>query len=228
MILWDQTLGELLVRGGPVMWPLVACSVIAIALIIDRSLAHLKMRVDYDGLVSGMRGLVEAGSLSDAREFAEDRPNPVCRVAVAYLDGLDLTDEARASIVEREGALALEMAERRLRGLSTIAHVATLMGLLGTVAGLVGAFHQIELNAGQVEPSDLAQGIWEALLTTAFGLSIAIPSLVAFHGFESRSDRMARRMGFMVSYLDQWLGKTTGRVDTGDGSPPVAPTIRED
>ena len=85
-----------------------------------------------------------------------------------------------------------------------MAQVATLLGLLGTVAGLVSAFHQIELNAGQIQPGDLAEGIWAALLTTVFGLTIAIPSLLAFHFFESRIDRIENKMSFVVSYLDQW------------------------
>ena len=87
-----------------------------------------------------------------------------------------------------------------------------LLGLIGTVIGLVAAFLQIELNAGQVQPGDLAEGIWAALLTTVFGLCIAIPTFLILQVFESRVDRMARRMSYVVAYLDQWLGRKTASV----------------
>ncbi len=225
MQLWDHSLADLVLKGGPIMWPLLLCSIVALALILDRAIAHLRMRVDYPKFVRELAARVTGGELDDARELCNSQRGPIAATAGAYLDTVDLDDDARGSVVAREGALALEGAERRLRGLSTIAHLATLLGLLGTVAGLVGAFHQIELAGGQVQPSDLASGIWEALLTTVFGLTIAIPCLAAFHSLESRADQMARRMGFIVSYLDQWLGKHTARAQSEEaqrGSLPAA------
>ena len=97
------------------------------------------------------------------------------------------------------------------------------------MAGLVGAFQAIELAGGQVQAADLASGIWEALLTTVFGLTIAIPCLAAYHGFESVADRMARRMSFVVSYLDQWLGKQTPQDDPSEpAATPMAAGIGQD
>lgn len=207
MLLWGQSLGELLSKGGPVMWPLLGCSVIGLALIADRSLVYLRMHLDYRAFVAALKDRIDAGRLDEAAALCKRTTSPVAVTAGAYLAGLDLDDDARTSVVQREGGLALQAAERRLRALSALAHLATLLGLLGTVAGLVGAFHTIELAGGKVQPSDLASGIWEALLTTVFGLTIAIPCLAAYHGFESAADRMALRMSFVVSYLDQWLGK---------------------
>ncbi len=217
MQVWNHSLAELVLKGGPIMWPLLGCSVVALALILDRSLAHIRMRLDYPKFVGELAARVTTGKLEQARELCSTYRGPVAATAGAYLDTIDLDDDARGSVVAREGALALEGAEQRLRGLSTIAHLATLLGLLGTVAGLVGAFHQIELAGGQVQPSDLAAGIWEALLTTVFGLAIAIPCLAAFHSLESRADQMARRMSFIVSYLDQWLGKHTAQMHSDEG-----------
>jgi biopolymer transport protein ExbB len=86
-----------------------------------------------------------------------------------------------------------------------IAHVAPLLGLLGTVTGLVSAFHQIELKAGQVQPGDLASGIWEALITTVFGLVIAIPCMTAYHVLDHRAGAVALQMQWLAAYLDEWL-----------------------
>ena len=94
-----------------------------------------------------------------------------------------------------------------MRLLATITHLAPFLGLLGTVTGLVSAFHQIELLGGQVQPSDLAGGIWQALITTVFGLVIAIPCMAAYHGFENEADRISRRMQFLVSELNEFFGK---------------------
>src|SRR3989338_4894271 len=95
----------------------------------------------------------------------------------------------------------------RLQALAAITHLAPLLGLLGTVTGLVTAFHQIEILGGTVQPNDLAAGIWEALITTVFGLVIAIPAMAAYHGFESSADQTARRMQFVISELDEFFGK---------------------
>ncbi len=211
MTIWGHSFLELFTKGGPVMWALLACAVTAIALTFERAIAHFQARLNFDAFRNSLERSVKSGDLENAGQTC-DQPSPVATTAAAYLQHLDLDDEARASIVQREGAAALEKVEQRLRGLSTVAHISTLIGLLGTVAGLVGAFHAIELADGQVQSGDLAAGIWAALLTTVFGLTIAIPSYLIFHFFESRADRIARQMSFIVSYLDQWFGKKTERL----------------
>lgn len=220
--LWGHTLKDLFALGGIFMWPLLACSVVAVALVLDRSVAHLRSAMDYRSFVGELRRLVTGGRIAEALDYCGKRRNPVARTAEAYLQHMDRSGEERAAIVEREGSLALEEVEMRQRGLPAVANIATLLGLLGTVEGLVQAFRQIEKAGGQIEPGDLASGIWAALLTTVFGLAVAIPSYVAFHVFESRSDRIVRRMGYIVSYLDQWLHKkTTGHPAPATEHPPV-------
>ena len=93
--------------------------------------------------------------------------------------------------------------------------------LVAAVAGMVVAFAKIHAMAGAAGPSALAGGIWTALLTTVFGLIIAIPSLAAYHWFEGRADRTARDMQYIVSVLDEWYGKTTF-APAGSGEPGFA------
>ena len=81
-----------------------------------------------------------------------------------------------------------------------------MIGLLGTVIGLVDAFQQIELAGGQVQPSDLAAGIWKALLTTVFGLIVALPTLAVYHAFDSRVGSLALQMQWLVAHLNEWTG----------------------
>ena len=134
---WDYSLSDLLEKGGFVMWPLLFCSIAALALAIDRGLVHFRLRLRFRLFVDKLEKLIRSGKLSEALNLCRSSDNPIARTAEAYLSNLRSGDELRSTVVEREGGLALETAEKRLRGLATIAQVSTLIGLLGTVIGLV-------------------------------------------------------------------------------------------
>ena len=208
MILWDQTLLKLFQKGGFTMWPLLLCSILAAAVIVERAIFFQLLRLHYDRFLEELKGLLSKRRYKEAREFCGRRGHPVCRIAAVYLDHLG-NDRLRADVLKREGSYALEKVETRLRVLGALTHIAPLLGLLGTVTGLVGAFHRIELLSGQVQAGDLAAGIWEALITTVFGLVIAIPSMAAYHVFEAAADKVARHMKFIISELDGVFGKET-------------------
>lgn len=203
---WDQSLAELFRKGGFAMWPLLACSVIGFAIIAERGLYFFRLRFNYDRFRRELKQLLGGKKWNEAALLCRKHPHPVPRLVGIYLKNLN-RDDLRDEILKREGSVALENMERRLRGLASVAHLAPLLGLLGTVTGLVTAFHQIELLGGTVQPSDLAAGIWEALITTVFGLVIAIPCMAAYHGFESKADRVARAMQFTISELDEFFGR---------------------
>lgn len=140
--------------------------------------------------------------------------HPVARVAQTYLEQLNRPEKVRQDNVRRTGSVALESVEKNLRILAALAHLAPLVGLLGTVIGMVVAFSQIQSIQGTVKPSDLAGGIWEALLTTVFGLVVAIPCMALYHAFEGHADKIARRMEMAVTSLDDLLSPS---------SPPLSP-----
>lgn len=205
-MIWGQDLLSLFQKGAFAMWPLLFCSILGVAVILERMSYFLRMRFNYDRFRKELTAFLAKGDIQGARKLSRRFSNPVPRLADQYLANLNY-DALRQDILTREGSLAIEKLEARLRVLAAITHIAPLLGLLGTVTGLVGAFHQIELLGGQVQPSDLAGGIWEALLTTVFGLIIAIPCMAAYHGFESAADRIARRMKFIITDLDEYFGK---------------------
>lgn len=156
----------LLVKGGWVMAVLLLLSVLALAVVIERLMAH--GLYGGDGLVAEVRSRGEA----------------------CWDQGVEAMEEAM-DLVANQG---LDAMEARLPLLSAVAQAAPLLGLLGTVTGMIEAFRRIELAGGAVEAGILAGGIWEALLTTAFGLVVAIPALFAQHWFQARLDRVTRRM----------------------------------
>lgn len=192
------------------MWPLLVCSIVGFAIILERTLYFLWLRLDYTRFSQELKELLVKRKMKEALVLCRKHANPIPKIAEQYLKNLN-HDQLRGEILKREGSIALEKVETRLRALAAITHIAPLLGLLGTVTGLVAAFHRIEVLGGQVQPSDLASGIWEALLTTVYGLIIAIPCMAAYHSFESAADRIARRMQFMISELDEFFGKNSAR-----------------
>lgn len=204
-MMWDQSLPQLFEKGGACMWPLLACSILGLAVMLERTAVSLWLGLNFQAFVRRFEPLLRHDQVEEARRQLGAFGSPVAHVTTAYLSHLDRPAGLREEIVAREGSQQVARLERRLSWLAMIAHVAPLLGLLGTVTGLVSAFHQIELRAGQVQPSDLASGIWEALITTVFGLVIAIPCMAAYHFLDHRAGAVALQMQWMTAYLDEWL-----------------------
>ncbi len=206
-----ETLMDYMVKGGSLMWVLLAFSVVGVAVILDRLAVYLSYGFNPDRWLKGILAEIEAGRADKSLAMAKACRHPVARVVEVYLENLARPARVRVDNVKREGALVLEHVEKRLRVLAAISHLAPLVGLLGTVTGMVVAFAQIESIDGAPKPSDLAGGIWEALLTTVFGLVVAIPCMAAYHAFESHADKIARRMELAVTALDDALQPGCGR-----------------
>lgn len=203
-----MTFWDLFQKGGFAMWPLLACSVMALAIIAERFYFHFTTRLDEAAFRRELKRILMAKKRNEALALCQASCHPVPKIAEQYLLNL-LFDAQRTNILKCEGSILLEGVEKNLKGLATIAHLAPLLGLLGTVTGLVSAFHQIEILGGQVQAGNLAGGIWEALITTVFGLVVAIPATAFFHYFENKTDFIARRMQLVISELDRFFGKET-------------------
>ncbi|MCA9409198.1 MAG: MotA/TolQ/ExbB proton channel family protein [Candidatus Omnitrophica bacterium] len=201
---WDYELSALFAKAGLTRWPLLICSIFGLAIILERSIYFLKIRFNLSKFTQKLFEFLNKNQFNNALELTQKSIHPASLIAGIYLNNLQ--NKYRENVLSREGSLAMERVEQRLRGLAVITHVAPLLGLLGTVAGLVAAFHEIELLNGYVQPGNLAGGIWEALLSTVFGLIVAIPCMVAFHLFEAWADQVARYMQAVVSQLDEYFG----------------------
>ena len=181
---------ELLQKGGLFMWPIVLCSVVAVAIAVERWLVFRKLPNSHTKLVAELIDMLRGGHASKAEAHSKKQPGPVAAVLSELLGARDLSSDEREQIVGVAGSRELRRLETRLRGLSAIARVAPLLGLLGTVAGLVAAFMAVGERGGQVDAGVLASGIWQALLTTIAGLVVAIPAMLAGDWFESRVDEV--------------------------------------
>jgi biopolymer transport protein ExbB len=159
---------DLIERGGFLMFPLMVCSILALAIVIERAVALANVR---RATQRRAREFLAAEDPAAARRCINRQPDFLSRMLRASIAGRPPVDPDEPT---RQWG-------RRLPALATIATVAPLLGLLGTVTGMIAAFQVISAAGGTAGPADLAGGIWEALLTTAAGLFVAIPCYVA-HG----------------------------------------------
>ena len=209
MVIWNYSLPDLFAKGGIMMWPLLGCSVLALALTLDRLIVHLRLAMNVPGFVKSLRELLGAGQREKALNLCRHRRHPAAKVAQVYLEHENDGDAERGRHVEREGILALAAAQKYIGDLAVLSKIATLLGLLGTVTGLAATFRELEHIQGAANIATLASGIWEALITTVFGLIIAIPAMAACHYFQNQVSKMARWMGLVVSHLDSALHHST-------------------
>jgi biopolymer transport protein ExbB len=178
---------EIVRAGGPLMWPIILCSVAAVGIVVERLWTLQQQRVMPPGLLQKVWQLVESGQVTDKVIAALQQNSPLGRVLA---EGLASRHRPRPVMMERledTGRHVVHELERFLNTLGTIAAVSPLLGLLGTVTGIIKAFNAI--SAGGVgDPRMLSGGISEALITTAAGLLVAIPSLIAYRYLRGKVD----------------------------------------
>lgn len=179
--------------GGWLMWPILACSVIATAIVFERVLTLRRGRIMPDKLVTQIWQLYRQGQLTDERIEEIRDASPLGRMLAAGLANRNHSREVMKEAIGDAGRHVVAQLGRYLNTLGTIASVAPLLGLLGTVFGMIDIFSVI-MNAGTGNAGLLAGGISKALLTTAAGLSVAIPTLLCHRFLESKVDRIALDM----------------------------------
>lgn len=184
---------ELLKAGGLLMWPLLICSVISLAIILERLWFLQTRRVIPPQLVARVRAWVEAGALDASRLDKLRQGSPLGRILAAGLANRQQDREMMKESIEEVGRHEVHDLERFLNALGTIAAITPLLGLLGTVIGMIKVFEVITA-LGIGDPGVLAEGISEALITTATGLTIAIPSLMFYRYFRGRVEALVVTM----------------------------------
>ena len=184
---------ELVKSGGWLMVPIVLCSVAAMAIIVERLWSLQRERIVPDGLAVRAWEWARAGDLSEDRIQALRAGSPLGRILAAVLASRHLDRELMKEYIEEIGRHVAHELERYLNALGTIAAISPLLGLLGTVIGMIKVFAVITAQ-GVGEPRVLAGGISEALITTAAGLTVAIPSLLFYRILRGRVDAMVMTM----------------------------------
>lgn len=185
------------------MWPLLFCSIMGFAIIADRLWAFSWTYLNFRSFLKQLKHHLKSLDAYQRPHFLKNDFASATFIANIYYDYIDASYEKRSEALKREGMRHLEELGMRLKVLSIIAQIAPLLGLLGTVTGLVASFQKIEMVGVSCQPLDFAGGIWEALITTVVGLSIGIPCLFAYQYFQAKIDRRAHEMTETVSQLDE-------------------------
>jgi len=199
---------NMIVRGGWVMVPILLGSIVALALVIERWWFFWSTRLDTDVFTKEIFSFVHRGELDRALASCDRTTSPVAAVLRSGLEHASETPWEIERVMEREGQRQVEKAEKNLNYLIVIVGVEPLLGFLGTILGLIQAFMSWERYSTSVTVSALAGGIYQAMITTAAGLIVAIPYFVAYHILANRVALTAKHLN---AYGDELLSALQAR-----------------
>lgn len=211
MDLWRMNPWQVFLAGGPIMWPILLCSIFAVGIIIDRFWYLYSIKIDIAAFLEAVFENIRKNRIKAALELCEtNRRSPVANVLRAGILKYDASRDEIKEAMEDASLYEIPKLEKKLSILATIAHISPLLGLLGTVTGMVRCFQTIQMkttSVNPVNPGDLAGGIWEALLTTVAGLVVAIPAFFAYNLLVSNVNNvvltMERAATELVNFLSQ-------------------------
>ena len=185
------------VKGGWVMYLLITLSVYALGIVFFKAYQFYSSGVFNTGFIDRVMQHVKRGELTDSANLLAREPGPtarIMRVSIACILDRQMSMKSRESEISRIGAAELRYLESHMRGLEMAATTAPLIGLMGTVIGMIKSFSKLSEAGSRIDPSMLAGGIWEALATTAGGLMVAIPALAAYYIIDSIVERVRATM----------------------------------
>jgi biopolymer transport protein ExbB len=181
-------------KGGLLMWPILICSIISVAVFAERLFYFHRATIHVREFLQGLSNLIQRRNFAEALHECAGTPGPVARVIHAAIIRHDAPRAELREIVQEAGQLEVPKLERFLGILATLAYLTPLLGLLGTVTGMIDAFGTLNANGGYATVTELSGGIYKSLLTTAAGLVIATPTFVAYSYLSSRVNAMMHEM----------------------------------
>lgn len=187
--IWEMNLWQLIKTGGPIMYPILLCSLFAFAIIIEKIVYFSIIRENVPALKRQVFEHVKKNKIKEAISVCDNQRTPVAKILKAGIVKFGASRDKIKENIEDISLFEIPKLEKRLPALATIAHITPLLGLLGTVTGMVSSFHTIQVRAATmnpVTPGDLAGSIGEALFTTVAGLMVAIPTFVVYNYLVSR------------------------------------------
>ena len=190
--MWDM-----IQKGGPVMYLIIILSIIAFGIVIERIYNFNRARIDSQKFMDEIIKHLKRNKIIESIEMCNQTPGPIAHIIKAGILKHDRSKPEIREAIDEAANLEIPRLERHLPIIATIAHIAPLLGLLGTVSGMIKAFQIIQqkaLTMTPVNPGDLSGGIWEALLATLAGLAVAIPTYVAYNYLVNQVDSLVYDM----------------------------------
>lgn len=194
---------ELTMAGGPLMIPLAICSVIAVYIFVERVLTINKANVSSDAFMGKIKELVLKGDINGAKILCSQHDTPVARMIEKGVARIGSPLKNIEASIENVAKIEVFRLEKNLSVLATIAGAAPMIGFLGTVVGMVGAFMSIAQEEGSVSPKLLADGIYTAMVTTVAGLVVGIIAYLGYNFLVTRVSKVVHRMEYSsIEFID--------------------------
>lgn len=201
---------ELMQKGGPAMWLILATSALALAIFLERLLHLHRAQIKTGDFLTGIFNVVQKGNLVEAVSICDETPGPVAQmVRAAILEHQTSPERVRQSM-EEVGLAEIPRLERNLSMLLTLAQITPMFGLLGTVLGMMQVLQVIQQKAPLVMSGDLGGGLWQALLSTAAGLTVAIPAYAGYNFLISRVESIVLDMERVHGEVLYFLSRLNG------------------
>ena len=199
---------EMFLKGGLVMWPILACSIIGLAIVVEKFMIIRKAKINVPVFSIKIRGILKKKDLAGAINYCMEEKSPISNIIRRGLKKHKFGRKRVIESIEAAGKQEISKLEKGLATLATVAGAAPMLGFLGTVTGMIAAFMKIQELQGSASPADLASGIWEALLTTAFGLFVGIPALALYNYFVSLISKIVLDMERVATDILDVLDET--------------------
>lgn len=174
-------LPRFLADGGPMIWLIIGASSVALAVFVERLLHYHRAQINSTEFLNGVRNVLKRDNVVEALAICDATPGPVARLVKVAILNRDRGREGVREALEDSGFLEVPRLESKLNLLATVAQIAPLMGLLGTVLGLIRIFKKVEDAGLQAHVGQLSSGVWQALICTAAGLAVAIPCYAGYN-----------------------------------------------
>ncbi|RKX34141.1 MAG: MotA/TolQ/ExbB proton channel family protein [Verrucomicrobia bacterium] len=207
---------ELMIKGGWIMWPIMVCSIVAAVLFFERVFHLHRAQIKPDDFLSGIYTIVNRGNTAEAVSICDQTPGPVAHMVRTALLHSDEVPENLKQTINKAGLGEVPRLEKNLGGLLTIAQLTPLLGLMGTVIGLIRIFMAMEQSAPLAEIGDLSAGIWQALTTTAVGIGVSIPAFAAYNFLLSRVENITLNMEYAAEEIYRFLVYDRSNGDPSD------------
>ncbi len=192
-------------KGGPVLWLLVLLGFAAVVIFVERALYLHRSQINSTEFLDGIKNLLEKNRLMEALTLGEETPGPVAKIVKAGLRHAAEDEQTLRFAIQEAALTEIPVLERRISALAAVAQIAPLLGLLGTLLGMIKTFWLFNQGGNYATPAVLAGGMWEALLTAAAGLTVAIPAHLARHFLTGRVRVLVQDMEWAGSELMRFL-----------------------
>ncbi len=202
------TIGEVFRNGGPILYLICAAGVAAVAIFIERVVRLRQASIRFDDFLTGVFNILEKGKIREATALCDDSPGPVVKLMRAAIVHREEPRESLRQILENTGRAEIARMERRLAALSTITHMAPLLGLVGTLLGALRTVIAMQQGNSVMVTADFTPGLVEAIGTSIAGLAVAIPAYAMYNILVVRIDRivldMEQASGDILAFMARW------------------------